>query len=89
MSKPTAKTTKSTNPAFAGLRGDPFEEFLLRVSVSRGADHRIRLVEVMADVGLSFPDPPVTVEEMQLVTFAAKMALLKILRKRKSTKKEM
>ena len=72
------------NPLLAGLeRGPAFEEFLLRVSVSRGKDHNIRLSEVMADVGLSFPDPPPTNEEMQAVTFAAKMALLRELRKRK------
>ena len=76
-----------TNRALDGVRGDGFEEFLLRVCVSRGSNHLIRLAEVMADVGLSFPDPPVTVEEMQPVAFAAKMALLKVLRERKPRRK--
>ena len=64
------------------------EEFILRVAYSRSPNHLVRCNEVMADVGLPCPDPPPTNEEMQHVTFAAKMALLKCLRERKlKTKK--
>ena len=60
------------------------EEFILRVAWSCTPEHRIRRGEVMADVGLPCPEPPPTDAEMQAVTFAAKMALLKCLRKRKA-----
>ena len=58
------------------------EEFLLRVSWSAAPDHQVRRGEVMADVGLPCPEPPPSREEMQQVTYAAKVALLKCLRKR-------
>jgi len=59
------------------------EEFILRVAWSSAPNHFVRCNEVMADVGLPKPDPPPTDEEMQEVAFAAKMAMLKCLRKRK------
>ena len=37
----------------------------------------------MADVGLSPPAPPLSNVEMQEITFAAKVAILRCLRKRK------
>lgn len=60
------------------------EEFLLRVAWSRAPDHQLRCGQVTADVGLPCPNPPSTNEEMQQVTYAAKMAMLKCLRRRKS-----
>ena len=59
------------------------EEFLIRVSWSRTPDHKIMRGMVTADVGLPPPDLPLTDAEMQDVTFAAKMAVLKALRLRK------
>lgn len=62
------------------------EEFILRVSWSRTPDHLVRRDEVMADVGTQPPDPPLTDMEMQRVTHAAKMELLRILQSRKKKK---
>lgn len=59
------------------------EEFLIRVSWSCAPDHKILRGTVTADVGLPPPKPPLTNAEMQAVTFAAKMAVLKALRLRK------
>ena len=67
------------------------KEFMLHVYWSGlddggddGRGHLIRRGAVTADVGLeNFPNPPPTDAEMQQVMFAAKMALLKILRQRK------
>lgn len=59
------------------------EEFLVRVSWSCSPDHRVQRGAVMADVGLEPPDPPLSDAEMQDVAFAAKMAVLKALRKRR------
>ena len=71
------------------------KEFLLHVYWSGlddggddGRGHLIQRGKVTADMGLeNFPAPPPTAEEMQQVMFAAKMALLKILRTRKRAKK--
>lgn len=71
------------------------KEFMLHVHWSGlddgdddGRGHLLRRGTVVADVGLeNFPDPPPTDEEMQQVMFAAKMALLKVLRQRKRGKK--
>ena len=63
------------------------EEFLLRVAWSQTPDHLIRRGEVMADVGLPPPDPPLTDAEMQKVAFAAKMEMIRCLRRRKKVKK--
>jgi len=62
------------------------EEFILRVAWSCTPDHRIRRGEVMADIGLPPPNPPLTNEEMQKITFAAKMETLRCLRRRKKTR---
>jgi hypothetical protein len=44
----------------------------------------VRHSEVSVDMAVEkMPDPPITVEEMQSVAFAAKMALAKVLRARK------
>ena len=59
------------------------EEFLIRVSWSCTPDHRIRRNEVMADIGLPPPDPPLTAAEMERVTFAAKLEVCRALRRRK------
>lgn len=49
-----------------------------------GRGHLMQRGRVTADMGLeNFPDPPPTAEEMREVMFAAKMAMLKVLRKRK------
>ena len=85
----------SKNP-FESLTGLPAShEFLLHVywsGLNDGGDdsrgHLIQRGKVTCDMGLeNFPDPPPTAEEMQQVTFAAKMALLKILRTRKRAKR--
>lgn len=55
----------------------------MRVAWSCTPDHRVRRNEVMADVGLDPPDPPLTSEEMQKITYAAKMETLRCLRRRK------
>jgi hypothetical protein len=62
------------------------EEFILRVAWSSTPNHLIRRGEVMADVGLPPPDPPLTDAEMQQITFAAKMEALKCLRRRKKSR---
>lgn len=62
------------------------EEFLIRVSWSCTPDHKIMRGMVTADVGLPPPSPPLTNAEMQDVTFAAKMAVIKALRLRKQGK---
>ncbi len=59
------------------------EEFLITVCFHRSPDHLIRRGSVMADMGFSCPDPPPTDDEMQAVTYAAKMAMIKVLRARK------
>lgn len=49
-----------------------------------GRGHLLHRGEVSADLGLdAVPVPPFTDEEMQLITFAAKMQALKCLRARK------
>ncbi len=60
------------------------EEFLLRVSWGAAPEHMVHRGQVTADVGLPCPEPPPTSEEMQQVAYAAKMAMLKCLRKRKA-----
>jgi hypothetical protein len=70
------------------LGGTAIEEWLLRVSWSCTPDHLVRRGEVMADVGMPPPDPPMTEAEMQRVTHAAKMELLRCLRDRKPTEKK-
>lgn len=62
------------------------EEFLISVCYHRSPEQRIRRGDVMADMGFPCPDPPPTDEEMQHVTFAAKMAMCKLLRLRKKKK---
>jgi hypothetical protein len=69
-----------------GLKGDPIEEFLIRVSWSCSPDHLIRRGEVMADVGVAPPNPPLTMAEMQEVAFATKMQVLRCLQARKGKK---
>ena len=59
------------------------EEFLVSVCYHQSPEQRIRRGDVMADVGFPCPDPPPTDGEMQEVAFAAKMALIKVLRLRK------
>jgi hypothetical protein len=63
------------------------EEFLLRVCYTTTPSHCVRHAEVMADMGIEPPDPLPTSDEMQHVAFAAKMAMLKVLRDRKRKKK--
>ncbi len=62
---------------------------MLVVYVCRGGgpDRLVHVARVMADVGLPWPEPQVTTEEMQPVAFAAKMALIKVLRKSRGTGK--
>ncbi len=69
-----------------GQGPDYANECMLVVYTCRasGPDRFVRVADVMADVGVMWPDPPVTVAEMQPVVFAAKMALLKVLRQRKT-----
>ncbi len=59
------------------------EEFLLRVSWSCYPHHLIRRGDVAADMGIAVPNPPPTGDELERVMFAAKMAMLKELRKRR------
>lgn len=72
-----------------GQRPDYANECMLVVYVCRsgGPNRHLQVARVMADVGLPWPDPEVTVEEMQDAVFAAKMALLKKLRERKAARK--
>jgi hypothetical protein len=72
-----------------GQGPDYAEECMLVVYVCRasGEQRFVHVAEVMADVGLRWPDPPITVAEMQPVTFAAKMALLRVLRQRKAAER--
>ena len=72
-----------------GQGPDYAEECMLVVYVCRGSGDKRFIAEarVMADVGLPWPEPTVTTEEMQPVAFAAKMALLKSLRGRKQPPK--
>lgn len=70
-------------------------EFLLHVYWSGlddggddGRGHLMQRGKVTCDMGLeNFPDPPPTDDEMQKVTFAAKMAMAKVLRERKRAKR--
>jgi hypothetical protein len=62
---------------------DAMERFLVRVSWACGPDHFVRRGEVYADVGIEAPTPPLTNAEMERITFAAKMEVLKCLRARK------
>jgi len=71
------------------------KEFLLHVYWSGlddggddGRGHLMQRGKVTCDMGLeNFPDPPPTDDEMQKVTFAAKMAMAKVLRERKRAKR--
>lgn len=58
------------------------DEFLLHVYCSASPDHRLQRIKTMADVGVPFPDPPPTQREMEKVTFAAKMAMVRCLQDR-------
>lgn len=68
----------------------PFNEFLVVVGVTgntdvrKGGGHRVLQSRVSADTGMHFPSPPPTVAEMQHVAHAAKMALIQVLKQRKS-----
>lgn len=61
-----------------------FEWFYGVVAVQDSRD-RLNLFKnrITFDTGLPIPDPPLTQAEMQPVAFAAKMALIKVLLKRK------
>lgn len=94
--KPNVKQYGLKKNPFESLTGLAVgKEFLLHVYWSGlddggddGRGHLVQRGKVTADVGLeNFPDPPPTAEEMQQVMFAAKMALLKILRQRKRARK--
>jgi hypothetical protein len=93
-SKTTMSSNDELNPTKKKRRPQPLnasavrtehspEEFLLRVSWSRTPNHLVRRGEVMADIGMPPPSDPLTPAEMEEITFAAKMATIRILRKRK------
>ena len=66
----------------------PFNEFLICVYVTGGpGGHLTMQARVSADMGIGFPDPAPTNDEMQEVTRAAKMAMAKVLRRRKKAKR--
>lgn len=79
----------------------PFNQFLVVVCYNRSLpkyadkkkypmgdpDRNIMFGHVSADMAMDPPDPPLTIEEMQPVAFAAKMALYKVMAKRKKAKK--
>lgn len=79
----------------------PFNQFLVGVFYNRSLpkysdrkkypmgdpDRNIMFGHVTADMAMDPPDPPLTIEEMQSVAFAAKMALYKVMMARKKAKK--
>lgn len=63
----------------------PGEVCLLVVGYADGAEPFRMLTRVSIDVGLhKVPEPTLTNAEMEPVAYAAKMALVKVLRQRKS-----
>lgn len=66
---------------------EAFNEFLVVVGYTAGPPHPMIAGRLSADVGLPCPDPLPTSEEMQAVAYAAKMAMIKVLRKRKKERR--
>lgn len=75
--------------AFSSYAAEGGPECMIHVSWSGAFDddddgrgHLMRRGEVIANLGLPPPSPPFTSDEMQKITFAAKMQALKCLRLR-------
>lgn len=63
------------------------ERFMIIVGWEDGRDPMRIKGRVSADSGYGIPDPPPTSGEMQEVALAAKMAMLKVLKRRGHNKK--
>ncbi len=62
------------------------ERFLINVGWASGAAPMVFQGRISADTGLPIPTPPPTADEMAEVAYAAKRALLRVLRTRKKVR---